>query len=77
MQSILNTITAYSPHTVRSVMWFIFAGAALVYILCTAILLFHWRSYGMKAPSIKRAEVVYFVSTILLIALALLTILAN
>ena len=54
----------------RDFLWRSFTLATFVYIVFTLILLYHWQRYGMRSLMIFWAQILYFVSTVLLLFFA-------
>lgn len=59
-----------SPIPFSAVLTFIFAGALLGFLILSAVLVFHWRRYGMQTGAIRLAQTVYFLASACLIVLA-------
>ena len=43
-----------------TIVWIIFSIALLVAIIASAVLLYHWKSYGMGDERIRKGERLYF-----------------
>ncbi len=57
---------AFSPTT----LWIVWGLMFIVWIVITAILMYHWNSYSTDDPKVRRMKVIYFVGAILLFASA-------
>lgn len=61
---------------VRSdLMWLFLAVGVVVFIIASAILLYHWRKYGMGNKNILLAEIVYLVGAGFIFSMAIISIL--
>lgn len=46
-------------------LWAILVAVLALWVLVTAILSFHWHSYGQKSPVLSRMQVAYFVGSLI------------
>ena len=54
--------------------WALFAFFILIYITITTILLYHWKAYGMKNPTISFARNLYMGVSLLLIIVGFISL---
>ena len=57
------------------ILWGIFGIAMAVFVIFTAVLLFHWQQYGMKSRGIFLAEIIYFAGAGIIIFLSVISLL--
>lgn len=55
-------------------LWYVLGFVFLIYAVLSCILVYHWRTYGMKSRLIIRAEITYFIVSLSLFCLAVLCI---
>lgn len=61
----LREIT-FSAHA----LWLIWGLMFAVWIVMSAILMYHWNSYSTEDPKVRRMKIIYFVGALLLFASA-------
>ncbi len=60
------------PEAIEGFAVVLFWGALALALLVSAVLLFHWRKYGLSARMFLVGEMVYIIGAVLLIAVALI-----
>ncbi|OHA88501.1 MAG: hypothetical protein A2741_00365 [Candidatus Zambryskibacteria bacterium RIFCSPHIGHO2_01_FULL_43_27] len=58
----------------KEVLWGFFGVFIIVYVVISAILLFHWRRYGMNNKNIIFAEAIFLVVSLSLFGIAFATL---
>lgn len=58
--------SAFSP----TALWIIWGLMFVVWIVMSAILMYHWNSYSTEDPKVRKMKVIYFVGALLLFASA-------
>jgi hypothetical protein len=66
----METVPAIRPEDIGAISEFIYYLFLLVYIIFSIILVYHWQSYATDAHVTRRTLTAYFISTLLLLAVA-------
>ncbi len=53
-----------------SALWLLWGLMFIVWVVMSAILLYHWNSYSIDDPKVRRMKIIYFVGGLLLFASA-------
>ena len=61
-----------SFHFTENMLWIAFVFFILFYGICSAVLVFHWKKYGMKNSTILFTEVLFFLGSALFFFMAFL-----
>lgn len=56
------------------ILWVIFGLFFLLYAIISAVLIYHWRAYGMSSRAIILAETVFIIVSLVLFSLAVISI---
>ncbi len=64
----------FGPVEVSSILWVILGIAFFVYLIVTLILVYHWRTYGMKSRRIFYAQILYFIGSVIIFGIAITSI---
>jgi len=73
---LFSELSIFSTFITPSVMWVIVVFIVSVYCLFTAILVFHWRQYGMDNSRIAWAYIIYFSGSAIILLLLFLSAIA-
>lgn len=57
---------AFAPTT----LWILWGLMFIVWVVMSAILLYHWNSYSIDDPKVHRMKIIYFIGGLLLFASA-------
>lgn len=60
--------------SLSSIMWAIFVVTMMFFVGASAILIYHWRTYGLTSKQVISAEVVYLSVSVILIAFAVISL---
>ena len=69
-----KTAASFLNFSLPGVMWIVLAVAVVICAIITAILIYHWRMYGMHNRRIMLAELVYIIVSIIIIIVAAVSI---
>lgn len=64
-------LTEYLPRTVSSgVLWMIWGGALLIFLVAAVVYIYHWRRYGKDITFLRYMEILFLSVGVLLLAAA-------
>jgi len=70
----MNSINGFLSNGIslsKPLLMIIFALAFLFWLIMSAVFVFHWRNYGMKERFVALADGIYFLVSVVLIALVI------